>query len=443
MTGTGLIARSHLPRQSFGDLHAAQPPRVRESKVALGLAVGAIIALPLLRPQGPGNTAPIVDVLIALVCVTTLYWSGTAHVRVRLPYAVPVAMLVAGGSIAALAHEQSTTAVTALVQDVVLLVWCGALTTLAVTARAIQVLLRTWVLSSVGWATVMVTGVVTHQAGLAGITAREGSRAMLTFGDPNVAANFFVVSFMLVLATRYPRRRAPRLACCLVLIAAVVVTGSNGGMVSLLVGAAIVGVAAFFRRFGIVQCLAMVCLVSGSGLVFVVVTGVSIPGYISSVRQAAKDNFLFHDSVGRASQSEQTRGLLLSEAVTLYRDSSFLGIGPAATKQTLIDRQALYVKEAHSDYIAALVERGLFGALGLLALIGVSAVRGRSAVRGSNATGNRALADVVPCPTALVAGLVTFALAGAFYEVLHFRHLWAFLGIVAALGYVAGRDLER
>jgi hypothetical protein len=35
------------------------------------------------------------------------------------------------------------------------------------------------------------------------------------------------------------------------------------------------------------------------------------------------------------------------------------------------------------------------------------------------------------------------ATAGGFYEVLHFRHLWAWLGIVAALSLVAERPAGR
>jgi hypothetical protein len=41
--------------------------------------------------------------------------------------------------------------------------------------------------------------------------------------------------------------------------------------------------------------------------------------------------------------------------------------------------------------------------------------------------------DVVPRPELLVAALAAIAVSAMFYEVLHFRHVWALLGLVAAL----------
>ena len=57
------------------------------------------------------------------------------------------------------------------------------------------------------------------------------------------------------------------------------------------------------------------------------------------------------------------------------------------------------------------------------------------AVRVSRATSGRlraAFAEVIPRPELLLSAVVAMGLAALFYEVLHFRHLWALLGVIAA-----------
>ena len=43
------------------------------------------------------------------------------------------------------------------------------------------------------------------------------------------------------------------------------------------------------------------------------------------------------------------------------------------------------------------------------------------------------LRAIVPRPELLAAACVAIAISAAFYEVLHFRHVWAIFGLVAAL----------
>jgi O-antigen ligase len=119
----------------------------------------------------------------------------------------------------------------------------------------------------------------------------------------------------------------------------------------------------------------------------------------------------------------------------LYVSGSPLGIGPGATRPTLIAEQNFYAKESHNDYLGALAERGILGVLGLLLLVGAIATRSRAIVREPRTP---ELMAAVPRPSALVAALMALAVSALFYEVLHFRQLWALLGIVAAL-QLAGR----
>ena len=168
-----------------------------------------------------------------------------------------------------------------------------------------------------------------------------------------------------------------------------------------------------------------------------VIPNVSLDG----VRQATAGSIpLLRDSVGRSGSSTAERGSIVSEGFALFLDGDTTGYGPARTKATLQDDQAPYVKEAHNDYLATLLERGVIGSVGLVLLIVAIALR-CMALAGPTPLPPE-FASSVPRPWLLVAIAPVMATAAAFYEVLHFRHLWTWLGIVAAL-VLALQDARR
>src|SRR4029077_3319982 len=126
----------------------------------------------------------------------------------------------------------------AIVQDLVLLAWCGVIANVARSPPAFRWLLRAWIWSAFGWAVVLAGAVATGNLALAGITDRTGVRASLTFGDPNYAANYFFVALMMVMATQTPRRRGLRAVVFIALLVGLGLTGSNGGPPSFAVGSA-------------------------------------------------------------------------------------------------------------------------------------------------------------------------------------------------------------
>lgn len=407
-------------------------PRLRERartttvSGAVPLAV-AIALLPLLRPAGPGNTSP-VDVPMAIAVVACTVGAARSGRRFHVPFVVPVGMLVAAGAVGAIHGRYPLEGIVALLQDLFLLAWCAAIATASSDASGLHLLVRTWVWASVVWAAVLVGAVVTGQTAIAGITQRDGSRAALTFGDANLAANYFVVSFFVVWAARWPARRSRRLLVGALLLAALATTGSNGGLLSLLVGATTALTIETWRRRGpalALGALAVTALAAGS-----VVVAVSS----SRLQQAAQTSNIpiLRDSIGRTDTSARQRQLLLDETLGLTSESGWLGIGPNATKASLDAVQAPFVKEAHDDYLAALVERGALGALGLLLLW---VTLGRAAWLACTARSPAVLDEVLPRPGGLVGGMAAIAVAGFFYQTLHFRHAWALFGLVAALAW--------
>jgi hypothetical protein len=401
---------------------------------AAALTTAATIAtFPLLQPSGPGNTSlPDAFAILSIVCVVA--WSYSSRRTMHLPYALPVSMMVVAGAFAALLGAYPGDGLVSLVQDLFMLVWCAAVVAVCGQRHGLKTVVRTWAYSGVFWAVVMIVTVLGQVDFIAGITARTGTRAALTFGDPNLAAGYFDACIMMVWATATPRRRSLRLLAYVLLVTAVVLTGSNGFSLGLVAAVAVAGTIGVCRRRGVPAGVAMLStLLLLTGLVMTQVNLNTV------VQDAASSSPILRDYIGREEQSAQGRDTLLHEVLGLAVSGGIVGIGPAATKPTLITQAAPIEFEAHSDYTAALAERGLLGALGLLALIGTVFWY----ARGALAPMRRDVAAVVVHPGALVGALITFAIGAGIYEVLHFRHLWALLGVIAALHIASQRSASR
>jgi hypothetical protein len=413
-------------RVGLGELRALAGERI-----AVGATAAAIAMSPLLVPHGLSNVAP-ADAFIALAMWTCLVWAGTSSHRLRFPYAAPVALFMAGGALGALAGPVPGSGIVAFLQDLVLLVWCWAVANLCSSPQRLKTLLAAWVYSSIVWAGLLFLGLAIGSSILTGQTTAEGSRTALTFGDPSFSANYYFVSLMIMWATGRPRHRAVRFAAYGVLIAALLSAGSNSGIVSLTVGVMAAGVLAVYRRRGAVGAIAALAFVAVAA--FFVSANISLKG----IQQSAHESryAFIRDGVGRSDVSEAQRGALLGESINLYKTGGPLGQGPVSTKVRLDREMAPFVKEAHDDYLAALLERGPLGLIGLLLLVSSLALKGLSLATVRLAQGFDA---VVRHPHALFGALVGTLVSSTVYELLHLRHLWAFFAFIAAL-YLWGRE---
>jgi hypothetical protein len=380
--------------------------------------------LPLLRPGGPGNTAP-VDVFLVIAIGAAAIWAAGASQRFRVPYAVPVGILMVAGAAAALGGAYPGQGIVAIAQDLLLLLWCGAVAMVGRDPSALRTVMRTWSIAAIVCASLTIVGSVGHIALLSGTTARTGARVAFTLGDANLAANYFMLSLFVVAAAHYPGGRARRLAGYLVLLVALLLTGSNGAPLALAAGLSAAAAISLGRRRGLIYALAAVAV---GGLV--VLGAASVVNLNRLESRAAHYGQLGKDTAGHSQESTSTRSTLLHETLNLYFHGPLLGRGPGSTKLTLHADQAPYVKEAHNDYTGTLVERGVLGGLGLILLLGAVWIRGWSILSRPRLA---ATAGAVPYLPPLLGGLIAMAVSGAFYQVLHFRHLWALLGILAAL----------
>jgi O-antigen ligase len=405
--------------------------RVEGRRVALVTSAMAVATLPMLLPRGPQNLAP-ADAFIAFALFACLLWVGTSGRRLAFAYGIPMTLFMAGGALGAMAGPVPGTGAVAIVQDIVLVLWCWTVLNVCSSAHRLEVLLKTWVYSSIVWVVLMFVGLFGHIAYLSGQVAREGSRTALTMGDPNFSANYYVVSIMILWATQRPRRRAGRYAAYALFVCALASTGSNSGMVSIAVALVVAGVLGVYRRSGHVAALAVAAAILLVG--FAAKSQINIKS-IQNKAHGSKYAFI-RDGLGRGEVSVGQRQTLLHDSMQLYRDGGPLGAGPVSTKPRLIAEMAPFVKEAHDDYLAALTERGVLGALGLFLLIGGLLFR---ATKVSTRRLSPAFSAVLPRPNALAGALAGTLVAGTVYELLHVRHVWTMFAFIAAV-FVWGRE---
>ena len=400
-------------------------------RLALGATAVAVAMLPLLVPGGPSNSAP-EDLLIVIAIGAAMFWASLSGHKLRFPFVVPMALFLVGGAVGALRGPVPRTGGLALFQDLLLLLWCWAIVNIASSPRRLDIVIRSWAYSAVAWATLLLLGVGTGNRTLTGQSGAEGVRTALTFVDPNIAANYFFISFMVVWASQRPRKRNRRLVAYAVLLAAMFTTGSSGGLTSLALGAGVAGLFTVYRKRGATAAISAAAF--GAVAIFALHSMVSV----SSIQSAAANSrwAYIRDGLGRGEQSAESRQAIFRESTALFDATGGFGAGPVSTKPRLRNEQAPVVKEAHDDYVAALLERGVVGFAGLLLLFGVLLVRSASYSTGKLASDYE---RIVPNPQALAGAVVGVFFAASVYEVLHMRHVWTLFALVAAIS-VFGRD---
>ena len=405
--------------------------RVAGERLAVRATAIAVALLPLAVPEGPGNMAPNVA-FIGIAVLACLLWGAAAGVPWRFPYVIPVTLTVVAGALAGIVGPVPTGALIALVQDLVLVVWCWAVVNISRSAANLRLLLATWAYAAVGWATLALVGIITGSSLLTGQIERQGTRLQLTLNDPSYTANYFFISMMIVWATRRPTHRAARYVAYALFLVAIAYTGSNSGLVAVVVGTAVAAVLAVYRRYGVAPAVA------ASALLLICAAVIASTVSLSSIQaSAAGSRYAFiRQGLGRSPDSAGQRQSLLTESLALYERGDPLGEGPVSTKPRLTREQAPLIKEAHDDYLAALIERGPIGFVGVLLLVCSLAWRGLFATRAKLAAGFSA---IVVRPNALVGALAGTLVAGIVYELLHVRHIWTLFAFVAALS-IWGRE---
>lgn len=390
--------------------------------VTRAAVAASLAAMPVLLPGGPGNLTP-ADGFALLAVGALIFRAGWTHERLRVPYLLGSGLLGAGGAISALTGDLPGSGLLAVTQDVFVVAWAAAVANFGRKPEDARFFIHAWALTASIWGVAL--GAWFGPSLLGGSAP---GRVAFTFGEENAAGFYFVMSMLVIIAARRPRPRVLRAVALVFLGLATLGSGSLGAISGLLAGVAVAVVLGVRSRRGTALALALaVALPVGAG-------SVVLYSQRHQVVQAAHDSKypLLRNSLGRGDQSSSSRTELASETFELWRTSDPLGRGPVTTEHELREQQAPYPKEAHNDWIAALVERGAIGVLGLVLLVGEI---GLWAARTWNIRRLTAgFAAAVPAPHFVVGALGTALVFSLTHEALHDRTLWTFLGLLAAIG---------
>lgn len=431
--GSGLIRHPPPGRPRARTAVWALPPPMQAprsvdrqllGRAALVAAGASVATMGLIRPAGPGNSG-VADLFIGIAILVCLAWSGFSRVLLRLPYAASMGVFVLGGAIGALVGAFPVAGLVTLAQDVVLVLWCAMLANVARTPARLRTLLQVWIWSAAAYAALVVLARVTGQSTLLGAQLFQfGGRAALMFGDPNMAASYFATSILVVRAAHHPRATAARAGLYALMLVALCLTLSNGGFVTLAIGLGVVAVDMVVRRQRALEAIVAISCVA----IAILGLGFTVSRYAPTTWSETGEALRL--SVGRSDESLLWRQKAKVYAIELYHDGGPLGQGPASSARRLAERVDAEGIELHDDYLAALVERGVLGAIGILLLVAALLTRAWSATTGSLRVGYR---TVVPYPAALLGACVGALVSGVIYEILHFRHLWALFALIAAV----------
>jgi hypothetical protein len=407
------------------------PPADRGDRFPQWAVASAIAALPLLTPQGPANTAP-VDAFIIIAIAATLLWAGWSRQRLRFPYVAGVGTMIVAGCLAALFGHYPHAGLLSLAIDFFLLGWVLTVANVGRTGASAGFLVRAWCVTGSIWGVAFVA-FIGRSAAAAGYAMADSARVGFTLGETNGAGLYFALTILVILAGGWPRRlrwRVPVLAC---LVFDLMLTGSLAGISGFLAGLALALVVRTAARSGgaAALILALVLTVVAGGAYEVMHRDQVVE------RTQSSQNLLLRNSIGRAQQSAWERQMITQETLHLWKTSSLLGLGPNATKNTLKQQQAPYPKEAHDDWTALLVERGILGFTGLLVLVGEIVVR--ASMAGSRRRLGPGLAAGLPAPEFLVGALATVAVYSFTHQILHDRGVWTLFGLLAAFSLWRGR----
>ncbi len=402
-------------------------PTQKAQRRALTALTLAFVFQPILHPAGPANSSP-VDLFLIASIVCFVIWVRKEPRKLQAPYFFPFALIVIAGAASGIAGQFPSTAFQAILVDLLLFAWCTTIANVVNSPRALQHILSVWAISGIVWSMIVVFAWLGHVTPIEGLNAADGNRVLFTFGDPNYASTYWLTTLFVIYAIQRPATRWLRIVGYVSVFWALALTESNGGFLSLAIGLCFLTLVKIFRKrgwAGVVAAVISLGLVVGTFLTL-------FP--LNTIRQKAlySNQPLLVNSIGRSAQSSSERSLLITEMGHLYNQTDgILGIGPGATKPTLTAQLAVYPNEAHDDWLAALVEEGPIGFVGLLLLVGSAALWCGPLVRRRVSS---RFAAVIPFPLGLAVGLFALSVNSFYEEIFHFRFLWALLAIVAVVG---------
>jgi hypothetical protein len=406
------------------------------------LAAAALLA-PVVVPNGPGQIA-ILDVVNAIALGVFAVWAVMNGRALKLPFVVPMLLILIGSLVATANAESVSHAFMTMAQDLYLYLWFVMIVNVLDTDSDLKRIRVAWLWAAVAVSLAGIVMVIREDpAVLSKLTALKGPRSAATFYNPNMFADYLVMSlFIAVSLAGQVRRRIMLWAASAVLLLALVATKSNGGLIMLAAGLMAWAVArSMMRDQSLTRIMGMAMLFLSIG-VFTWWLGVGWGVGSGSLTAISQGSFL-----GRVTKSSESRLHIWSELGERYARFP-LGIGPGNSREQRLsiatrERPESYLsKEAHNDYVGYLIERGPLALIGLFVLIIEALVWVvRSWSRVPDQVWKAGVGGAVAA--ALIGALAATSVHSLMIEKLHFRHFWLFLAVLWCFSVMAADGRRR
>jgi len=441
--GTGMPARPRVP--AGAPRGSASPAAPRADGWRIYLVLSAILA-PLCVPAGPGQSSALDFLNLAALAAFALALLGPGR-RLRAPLFAPMALCAVGSLVATLNAASAGNAALALVQDAYLFGWFLLIVNVVRDPADLRAVRRAWAFTAVAVALVAVVQFMSSNHGsLGSLFDARGARPAGTLYNPNMLADYLVLSLFVTASLAGEIPGALLAAALGTLLLGLVASKSNGGLLTLLGGAAVwlaMGAATGGRHLRrLVAVGALLVSVAGVVLWFGIEWGVGEQSFRALTR---------HTFVGRYEKSTASRWHIWEQLERSYARSP-LGIGPGNSGALTLSiaererRDSYQSKEAHSDYLAYAIERGPLALVGLLLMLMGAFFHVARYWRNARLRPDGAPADDVAATRrarlwtmSMAAALAASALHSLVIEKLHFRHYWLLLALVCGSSLMAAR----
>jgi hypothetical protein len=398
----------------------------------LALLAATTAALPLLVPQGPGNTAP-VDIFAALFVVVVFAEAVIARRRMALPAVGPLLLVALVSSVAVLFSVHPSTGLLNLLIEAYLVAFLWAVCNeLRGRPDRMALITSVWVAAACIWAFLLV-GTAWHflPTGLEHLLVAHDTsgRAAAAAKNPNLAASFMVTSIFVTMASPWPRSHIVRGGIYALLLTAIFDSGSNGALLGVIVGTLVVVGLRLARRSSYVgrKTLGAALVVTlGVGIFAVVAAAPTVnQGTADKLAQSSAKHGAFKDNLGRVNHSVASRVALWSSALKGGFNHSAVGVG-VGEGQTIQVNDTSLGKSLHNDVLAFLLERGI---VGLLALILLMSFLFRWTARLARA-GPVVLNGQLWRMQAFAGAMAATIAVSLTHESYHFRHIWMLFALI-------------
>ena len=286
--------------------------RANAVKVVMGLAIWA---MPMLRPAGPGNTAP-ADLFLGLaILVTALWFASRSHVM-RFPYMFPVGLSILAGALAStVAYSHAYVSVggglVSLIQDAFLLAWCIGIANVGRDPALLRSMGRAWAISATCWAALMIIGVFGHRLPVrSGPEERRAGRVHPRRPQPR--GHLLHLLSAGAAGHAVPAASCDQMALLRVIVTAIVLTGSNGGALVLIIATVLGAIFRMARRRGRARDHHRGRARAGRP------AHRPARAVQSIVARAQTSSQFLNDSIGRQAESSGSRSMILSQTEQLY-----------------------------------------------------------------------------------------------------------------------------